>query len=104
MDGATKWQRIWYVDLPAIKPTIIILLILAVGNIMNVGFEKALLMQTPLNKPTSEIIQTYVYSLGLQRAQYSFSAAVGLFNSIINLIFLVTVNRFSKRVSNTSLW
>ncbi|MCC7207723.1 MAG: sugar ABC transporter permease [Anaerolineae bacterium] len=104
MDGASKWGRIRHVDLPAIMPTIIILLILAIGNIMNVGFEKALLMQTPLNKPTSEIIQTYVYSLGLQRAQYSFSAAVGVFNSVINLILLVMVNRFAKRISNTSLW
>ena len=104
IDGASKWGRIRHVDLPAIMPTIIILLILAVGNIMNVGFEKALLMQTPLNKPSSEIIQTYVYSLGLQRAQYSFSAAVGLFNSVINLILLVTVNRVAKRISDTSLW
>jgi len=104
IDGANKWQRIQHVDLPAIMPTIIILLILAVGNIMNVGFEKALLMQTPLNKPTSEIIQTYVYSLGLQRAQYSFSAAVGLFNSVINLVLLVAVNHFARRISDTSLW
>jgi putative aldouronate transport system permease protein len=104
IDGANKWQRIRHVDLPAIMPTIIILLILAVGNIMNVGFEKALLMQTPLNKPTSEIIQTYVYSIGLQRAQYSFSAAVGLFNSVINLVLLVAVNRFARRISDTSLW
>lgn len=104
MDGANIWQRIRNVDLPSIMPTIIILLILAVGNIMNVGFEKALLMQTPLNKPTSEIIQTYVYSLGLLRAQYSFSAAVGLFNSVINLILLVAVNRVARRISDTSLW
>jgi putative aldouronate transport system permease protein len=104
IDGASKWQRVRHVDLPAIMPTIIILLILAVGNIMNVGFEKALLMQTPLNKPTSAIIQTYVYEVGLQRAQYSFSAAVGLFNSVINLILLVSVNRIAKRISDTSLW
>jgi putative aldouronate transport system permease protein len=104
MDGASKWGRIRHIDLPAILPTIIILLILAVGNIMNVGFEKALLLQTPLNKPSSEIIQTYVYSLGLQRAQYSFSAAVGLFNSVVNLILLISVNRFAKRISSTSLW
>jgi putative aldouronate transport system permease protein len=104
IDGANKWQRIRYVDLPAIMPTIIILLILAVGNIMNVGFEKALLMQTPLNKPTSQIIQTYVYEIGLQRAQFSFSAAVGLFNSVINLVLLIAVNWFARRVSDTSLW
>lgn len=104
IDGANKWQRIRYVDLPAIMPTIIILLILAVGNIMNVGFEKALLMQTPLNKPTSQIIQTYVYEIGLQRAQFSFSAAVGFFNSVINFILLIAVNWFARRVSETSLW
>lgn len=104
IDGANKWQRVRHVDLPAIMPTIIILLILAVGNIMNVGFEKALMLQTPLNKPTSEIIQTYVYSLGIQRAQYSYSAAVGLFNSVVNLILLVSVNRFARRISDTSLW
>jgi putative aldouronate transport system permease protein len=104
IDGANKWQRIRYVDFPALIPTIIILLILAAGNIMNVSFEKALLLQTPLNKPTSEVIQTYVYSVGLQRAQYSFSAAVGLFNSIVNLILLLSVNRIARRISDTSLW
>jgi putative aldouronate transport system permease protein len=104
MDGANKFQRILHIDLPGIMPTIIILLILAVGNIMNVGFEKVLLMQTPLNMPTSQVIQTYVYQAGLLKAQYSFSAAVGLFNSVINLALLVAVNRFAKRISETSLW
>lgn len=104
LDGATKLQRIWHIDIPSLMPTITILLILAVGNVMNVGFEKALLMQTSLNKSTSQIIQTYVYEVGLVQAQYSFSAAVGLFNSIINLVLLVTFNQLARRFSETSLW
>ncbi len=104
LDGANKLQRIWNIDVPSMMPTITILLILAVGNVMNVGFEKALLMQTSLNKSTSQIIQTYVYEVGLVQAQYSFSAAVGLFNSVINLVLLLTFNQLAKRFSETSLW
>ncbi|WP_413466012.1 ABC transporter permease [Metabacillus litoralis] len=104
MDGASKWHRILHVDIPAIMPTAVILLILNVGNIMNIGFEKAYLLQTPLNQPSSEIIPTYVYKLGLQQAQYSFAAAVGLFNSVINLILLVAVNKFAKKLSGQGLW
>jgi putative aldouronate transport system permease protein len=104
MDGANKMQRIWHVDIPSIRPTIIILLILAFGNVMNVGFEKAFLMQTDLNKSASAIIPTYVYEVGLQRAQYSFAAAIGLFNSVINLIMLLTVNRLVKKLGGNSLW
>ena len=104
LDGANKLQRIRHIDFPAMMPTITILLVLAVGNIMNVGFEKALLMQTSLNKSTSQIIQTYVYEVGLVQAQYSFSAAVGLFNSVINLVLLLTFNRLARRFTETSLW
>ncbi len=104
MDGANKWQRIWHVDIPGIRPTIVILLILAIGNIMNVGFEKAYLMQTDLNKSASAIIPTYVYEIGLQRAQYSFAAAIGLFNSVINLIMLLMVNRIVRKLGGNSLW
>ena len=104
LDGANELQRIRHIDFPAMLPTITILLILAVGNIMNVGFEKALLMQTSLNKSTSQIIQTYVYEVGLVQAQYSFSAAVGLFNSVINLVLLLTFNRLARRFTETSLW
>lgn len=104
MDGANKWQRIFHVDIPAIMPTAVILLILSVGNIMNIGFEKAYLLQTPMNQPAAEIIPTYVYKMGLQQAQYSFAAAVGLFNSVINLILLVAVNKFAKKLSGTGLW
>ena len=83
-------------------PTIVIMLIMAVGGIMNLSFEKVLLMQTDSNTAVSEVISTYVYKLGIQRAQYSLSAAV--FNNIINLILLVTVNKVSRKISETSLW
>ncbi|NOU76704.1 ABC transporter permease subunit [Paenibacillus sp. LMG 31458] len=104
MDGASKWNRVRHVDIPGIMPTIIILLVLALGNIMSIGFEKAFLMQSDLNLSTSEIIPTYVYTQGIQKAQYSFSAAVGLFNSVINVLLLITVNRVARKITETSLW
>lgn len=104
IDGATRLQKIWYVDLPSLKPTIIILLIVSVGQIMNLGFEKAFLMQTPLNRDTSEIIATYSYKIAFESGQYSFSTAIGFFNSVINMILLMTVNRISRKITETSLW
>jgi putative aldouronate transport system permease protein len=104
VDGATKLQRIRHIDIPGIIPTAIVLLILNMGRVMRLGFEKAFLMQNPLNVDTSEIIPTYVYKVGLLSAQYSFSAAVGLFNSIINLTLLVAVNRLARKFGETSLW
>ena len=104
MDGATRLQRIRYVDLPCLKPTVIILLIVNVGQIMNLGFEKAFLMQTPLNRDTAEIIATYSYKIAFESGQYSFSTAIGLFNSIVNMILLLVVNRISKKMTETSLW
>lgn len=104
VDGASKLQRIWHIDLPGILPTIIILLIMNIGSIMNVGYEKILLMQNSLNLAESEIISTYVYKIGLVNNQYSFSSAVGLFNSVINTILLVTVNWIAGKVGETSLW
>ena len=104
VDGASKWQRIRHIDLPGILPVITILFILAIGNLFNLGFEKVLLMQTDLNLPTSEVIQTYVYKAGLQQAQFSYSAAIGLFNSLINLVLLMTFNWVAKRAGQSSLW
>ena len=104
IDGASRWQKIRYIDFPAIRPTVIILTILAVGNLMGVGFEKVYLLQTPLNLSSSEIIATYVYKNGLLDANYSFAAAVGLFNSVINLLLILIVNFVAKRVSDTSLF
>jgi putative aldouronate transport system permease protein len=104
IDGATKIKRVWYIDLPALLPTAIILLIMNAGSIMSVGFEKAFLMQTDLNLNASEIISTYVYKIGLQNAEYSYSTAIGLFNNVINLILLIAVNQMAKHFSETSLW
>lgn len=104
MDGASKRQRVWHIDLPSIMPTIMILLILNIGSFLSVGFEKVYLMQNSLNLSSSEIIQTYVYKTGLLSAQYSYSTAVGLFNSIINFILLISVNLLSKKMKQASLW
>ena len=104
VDGANKIQRIWYIDIPGILPTISILLILNLGNIMSVGFEKVYLLQNPLNASSSEIIATYVYKMGLQRYQYSYSSSIGLFKSVVNCILLVTVNFISRKMGNSSLW
>ncbi|QDY67447.1 sugar ABC transporter permease [Glutamicibacter halophytocola] len=104
VDGATKLQRMRHIDLPGIMPMVTVLFILAIGNLLNVGFEKALLMQTPLNLANSEIIQTYVYHAGLQQAQFSYSAAIGLFNSILNLVLLLIFNRVARRANQATLW
>lgn len=97
IDGANVFQQMWYVDIPAIKPIIVIQFILQAGNIMSLGFEKAYALQTSMNTPTSEILPTYVYKLGLQMGDYSFSTAVGLFNSVINVILLIFVNEVVKK-------
>lgn len=104
VDGASRLQKIFNIDLPGIMPVAIILLILNVGSLLAIGFEKAYLLQNPLNLSTSEIIATYVYKIGLLNANFSFATAVGLFNSVINMILLVTVNAYVKRVSDMSLW
>ena len=104
IDGATRLQRIWHIDIPAILPTIMIVLIMNVGSLMGMGHEKMLLLQNPLNLESSNVIATFVYQQGLIDGQYSFAAAVGLFNSVINSVLLVTVNKFSRKLSEVSLW
>lgn len=104
IDGATRMQRIIHINIPTIMPTIIITLIMAVGSLVSVGYEKAYLLQTSLNIDTSEIISTYVYKRGIVDANYSFSTAVGLFNNIINIIMLCLANTISRKVSDTSLF
>ena len=99
IDGANIFQQIWNVDIPAIKPIMVIQFILSMGGIMSIGFEKALALQTSLNLPTSEILATYTYKMGLQLGDYSFSTAVGLFNAVINVILLVLVNTSVKRLN-----
>ena len=104
VDGASRLQKIINIDLPGITPVAVIILILSVGSLLAVGFEKVYLLQNPLNLSTSEIIPTYVYKIGLLNANYSFATAVGLFNSVVNMILLVLVNIYAKRVSDISLW
>lgn len=104
VDGANKFQRVWHIDIPGILPTIVIMMILNAGKIMNVGFEKAYLMQTSLNIKASEIIATYVYKRGVLKSQISLSTAVGLFDSVVNMILVVSVNWISRRVTDSSLF
>jgi ABC-type polysaccharide transport system permease subunit len=104
IDGTNLVQRIWHVDLPYIRPTIVIQLILSLGNILNVGYEKVFLMQNDLNLSKSEIISTYVYKVGLQNANYSFSTAIGLMNTLVSFALIVLVNEAAKRFLDSSLW
>jgi putative aldouronate transport system permease protein len=105
IDGATRIQRTLHIDVPGILPTILIILVLTMGQVMNVGFEKAFLLQNELNVQTSEVIETYVYKIGLTGIpRFSYASAIGLFNSMINFVLIVTFNYVSKRVGGTSLW
>ena len=104
VDGANRWQQLRYITLPGIAPTIIILMILYVGQMMSVGFEKILLMYGPGTYETADVISTFVYRRGITGGDYSFAAAAGLFNSVINLSLILFVNRLSKQLTGTSLW
>ncbi|MCR5452928.1 MAG: ABC transporter permease subunit [Lachnospiraceae bacterium] len=100
IDGASMFQRIMNIDLPALVPMIVLMLIMSAGNLMNIGFEKVWLLQTDLNKATSDVMAVYVYQQGIEHAKYSYATAVGLFNTVINIILLVIVNKLVKRVSD----
>lgn len=104
MDGASRWQTIRYIDFPALVPTIIILFILSMGGILSTGFEKIFLMQNALNLPVSEVIATYVYKIGIISNQFSYASAIGLFNTLINFVFLYAMNAISRRASDQSLF
>jgi len=104
IDGAGRLQRIWHVNLPVLVPTIMIQFILSCGRIMSVGYEKILLLQNSANLVGSEVISTYVYKVGLEQFDYSFSTAAGLFNSVVNCILLVSVNAIAKKLTKQSLW
>lgn len=104
VDGAGRFKRLWYIDIPSIIPTFVILLIMRFGSLVNVGFEKVFLMQTDLNLSTSETLATYAYKMGLQKTEYSFSAAVDMFNSVVTFVLLMSVNFVSRRLTETSLW
>lgn len=104
IDGAGRWKQLLRVTIPCILPTIVVMFILRVGNIMNVGFEKIILLYNPINYETSDVISSFVYRKGLIDFQWSYAAAVGLFNSVINLSLLLLANRMSKKVTESSLW
>lgn len=99
IDGASMFQRIMYIDFPELIPQIVLMLILSAGNLMNVGFEKVFLLQTDLNKATSDVIAVYVYQQGIEHAKYSYSTAVGLFNTVVNVILLIVVNKITSKIS-----
>ena len=104
MDGANKFRMIWHITLPGIMPTVVILFILRIGNIMSVGWMKIMLLYSPLTYEKADVISTYVYRKGITEMQLSFATAVGLFNSIINFMLLIIANKISRKVNETSLW
>ena len=104
VDGASRWQQLLHITLPGIMPTIVIMLILETGKVLNIGFEKVYAMQTDLNLSVSEVISTYTYKQGLENLEYDYATAIGLFNSVVSFILLLTVNGISKRMSETSLF
>ena len=104
VDGASRIQKIWHIDLPGILPTIMILLILRLGSVLVVGFEKVILMYNPATYEVADVIMTYVYRKGILHADVSFATAIGLFNSAINMVFLISFNWLSRRISEISLW
>ena len=104
IDGITKFKEVWYITLPSIIQTIIILFILSLGNIMNVGFEKVYLMYIPAVYETADVISTYVYRSGIESSNYGFATAVGIFNSVINFLFVFVANMICRKVTNASLW
>lgn len=100
IDGASMFQRIRFIDIPELLPTVVLMLIMSAGSLMNVGFEKVWLLQTDLNKATSDVIAVYVYQQGVERAKYSYSTAVGLFNTVVNVILLIVVNKIAGKISD----
>jgi putative aldouronate transport system permease protein len=104
VDGANRFQRMRHVDIPGILPTIVLMLIMDVGSMLNVGYTKVYLMHNSMNLGASEIISTYVYKVGLKQSNYSFSTAIDLLNTIVSLILVTSTNYISRRLTETSLW
>ena len=104
LDGINKFQEVWYITLTMIKPTVLILFLLEIGNLMSVGYERVYLMYNPSTYETADVISTYVYRQGIEMTKYSFSAAIGLFNSVMNFAFVFTANCITKKMTNSSLW
>ena len=104
IDGASRLRQLFVVTIPGILPTIVVMFILRIGGIMNVGFEKIILLYNPLTYETADVISSYVYRRGLMEFNYSYSTAAGLFNAVINLLLVTTANKISKKVNNMSIW
>lgn len=104
IDGAKRWQQIWHVTLPGIRPTMMTLLILNIGSFLNVGFEKVLLLYNPLTYSTADVISTYLYRVGLVSNNLSYAAAIGLFQALIGLVMILSANYISRRAIGASLW
>lgn len=104
IDGANRFQRIWHISVPALVPTMVTLLLMQLGNVMNVGYEKVLLLYNPSTYSTSDILSTYVYRVGITQMKYSFASTVGLFNNVVGLVIVMFFNMVSRRVADTSLW
>lgn len=104
VDGASSWKRLWHITIPGIMPTIIIMLIMNMGSIFSVGYEKIILLYNANTYPTADVINTYVYRRGILKADFSYTTAISFFNNIINFIMLVTVNKIARKVGETSLW
>lgn len=104
MDGASRVKRVWHIDLPTILPTVVLMLIMNLGKVMNLGYEKVYLMQNDLNISVSEVISTYVYKVGLKQSNYSFSTAIGLMNTVVSLILVSASNYTAKKLTGNSMW
>ena len=104
IDGAGRWKQTWHVTLPCIRTTIVIMLILQIGNLMNVNFEKVYLLQNTANLTSSEVIQTYVYKQGIVNFNYSYGSMIGMFNSVVSLLLVAGANAVSRKISEVSLW
>lgn len=104
IDGANRWHLLKYIDIPVIVPSMMVLLILSMGNLLNANFDKIYLMQNSMNLSVSEVISTYVYKLGIKSNQFSYAAAIGLFSTLINVAFLLVTNKISKKTADMSLW
>ena len=104
VDGANKWKQLWHISIPGILPTIIIMLIMNLGHILSIGYEKIILMYNTSTYETADVINTYVYRRGIVSGEYSFGTAVGLFQSVINFVFIIAANRFSRKMTEVSLW
>ena len=104
IDGAGRFRRIWHITLPALIPTITVLFIMRIGNIMNLGYEKIILLYNPTIMETADIISTFTYRRGLLDADYGFSTAVGMFNSLVNFVILFVANKLSRKLTGESLW